>query len=112
MIVMKFGGSSLESAAAIGRVAGIVQAACPAGLLWWSLPWGRPPISCWRSRMKRSRVIATRLSQLLSDLREYPPCAKLGRWSLIEKRSETRSDWKCLFQDLSELVKGLSVWAN
>ena len=42
MIVMKFGGSSLESAAAIERVAGIVaRAPCPAGLLSWCPRWAR-----------------------------------------------------------------------
>ena len=49
MIVMKFGGSSVDGAAAIERVAGIVRDRLPAASpWWWSRRWRRRPAGCSR----------------------------------------------------------------
>jgi len=46
MIVMKFGGTSVEDAKAIERVAAIVKNACRRGRWLWSARWPELPIRC------------------------------------------------------------------
>ena len=109
MIVMKFGGTSVESAAAIERVAGIVQArATSATPWWWSRPWARPPTSCSPSPPPPSAAKREEYIRQLHDLRDYH-----SREARLVVPLSDRADLDRIldehFQELTELVKGLAV---
>ena len=56
MIVMKFGGSSLESAAAIAASPESCVRVCPGIPWWWFPPWARPRMRCWPWRPTRPKA--------------------------------------------------------
>lgn len=98
MIVMKFGGSSVESAAAIGRVAGIVKARLDR----------RPVVVVSAMGKTTNRLLALASSAVAGDrdgaLRQLE---ELRDFHLAESGMERTVDEH--FQELSELVKGLAV---
>ena len=109
MIVMKFGGTSVESAAAIERVASIVKArVATASPWWWSRPWARPPTSCWPSPQPRSRASARSTLRQIHDLRDFH--SREARLVVpLAERAELDRTLDEHFQELTELVKGLAV---
>src|SRR3954453_10817574 len=108
MIVMKFGGSSLESAVAIRRVIGIVKDRL-----------ARKPVvvvSAMGKTTNRSLAIAKeavegnrkQALQLLNELRQYHLCEAIPL-APNGKAAEMEELIRELFADMEELVKGLSV---
>jgi aspartate kinase len=63
MIVMKFGGTSVQDAKAIDRVAHIVQGRLRIVPWWWSAPWPRSPIPCSPWARRPGAAIARPLSR-------------------------------------------------
>ena len=109
MIVMKFGGTSVESAAAIERVAGIVRTPRSASARWWSSPpWARPPTSCSPSPTPPSRASATTTSSS-STTCAISIRARRAWWCRSTERAELDRTLDDHFQELTELVKGLAV---
>jgi len=108
MIVMKFGGTSLESAAAIGRAAGIVAARRE-----------RQPVVVVSAMGKTTNQLLAMASAAVAGRREEALSAlsALKNFHLDHARAlASREDADGLeqaikehFQDLSELAKGLSV---
>ncbi len=99
MIVMKFGGTSVESAEAIERVAGIVGDGSTGVPWWWCRRWARPPTSCWRS------LIAAVSGDRDEALRELDLAARFSPARI----AGLGVDGGRAFQELAELVKGLAV---
>src|ERR1035438_1423879 len=108
MIVMKFGGTSVESAAAITRVAGIVRARQARRPVVVVSAMGKTTnklleIAGAAIGGKRAEYI-----RLLHDLRDYH-----SREARLTDRKSTRADLDRFldehFQELTELVKGLAV---
>lgn len=98
MIVMKFGGSSVESAAAIGRVASIVKARLPRKPVVVVSAMGKTTnrlLEIARAAVggQRDRALA-----LLYELRDFH-LRESGMERTVEKH----------FQELSELVRGLAI---
>src|SRR5437016_1010621 len=108
MIVMKFGGSSVESAAAIERVAGIVKARAER----------RPVVvvsAMGKTTNKLLAIAATAIQgdraeyiHQIHDLRDYH--SREARLVVpLQERSELDRTLDEHFQELTELVKGLAV---
>jgi aspartate kinase len=108
MIVMKFGGSSVESAAAIERVAGIVRAR----------EERRPVVvvsAMGKTTNKLLAIAATAIQgnraeyiRQIHDLRDYH--SREARLVVpLENRAELDRTLDENFQELTELVKGLAV---
>ena len=108
MIVMKFGGTSVESAAAIARVAGIVRAREARRPVVVVSAMGKTTnklleIANAAIGGKRAEYI-----RLLHDLRDYHSReARLATG--LEQRAELERTLDEHFQELTELVKGLAV---
>ena len=109
MIVMKFGGTSVESAAAIERVAGIVRSRAKRAAPWWSSPpWARPPTSCWPSPAAAIEGKRDEYIRQLHDLRDFH--SREARLVVpLAERAELDRILDEHFQELTELVKGLAV---
>jgi aspartate kinase len=108
MIVMKFGGSSVESAAAIERVAGIVR----------TREAKRPVVVVSAMGKTTNKLLAIANAaiageradyiKLLHDLRDYH--SREARLVVpLDKRAELDRTLDDNFQELTELVKGLAV---
>src|SRR5215469_1211011 len=108
MIVMKFGGTSVESAAAIGRVASIVKARAAL----------RPVVVVSAMGKTTNKLLAIASSAIagkrddyipqLHDLRDFH--SREARQVVpLENRAELDRTLDDHFQELTELVKGLAV---
>src|SRR5215469_6973276 len=108
MIVMKFGGTSVESAAAIGRVASIVKARAAL----------RPVVVVSAMGKTTNKLLAIASSAIagkrddyipqLHDLRDFH--SRQARLvAPLERRAELDRTLDDHFQELTELVKGLAV---
>jgi len=108
MIVMKFGGSSVESAAAIERVAGIVKARI-----------GRKPVVVVSAMGKTTnKLLALAQTAIQGDRAEYIRqlhelrdfhSREARRVVPLAERTDLDSTLDEHFQELTELVKGLAV---
>jgi aspartate kinase len=108
MIVMKFGGSSVESAAAIGRVAGIVKAR----------EARRPVVVVSAMGKTTNKLLAIAAAAIqgnrqeyirqLQDLRDFHS-REARLVAPLEERAELDRVLDEHFQELTELVKGLAV---
>jgi aspartate kinase len=108
MIVMKFGGSSVESAAAIERVAGIVKARAAL----------RPVVVVSAMGKTTNKLLAIAAAAIRGDRNEYIPQlhdlrdfhSRQARLAVpLEHRAELDRTLDDHFQELTELVKGLAV---
>src|ERR1700677_4124387 len=108
MIVMKFGGTSVESAAAIERVAGIVRARLHQ----------RPVVvvsAMGKTTNRLLEIARTAISgkredfiRLIHDLRSFH--SREARMVVpLSERAELDRALDELFQELTELVKGLAI---
>ena len=110
MIVMKFGGTSVESAAPSSASPRIVKGrrAASGRVVVSSPPWVRPPTSCWRSptpRIEGKREEYIRAASRPARL----PLARSAPGRPARQRAELDRDRRDHFQELTELVKGLAV---
>jgi aspartate kinase len=98
MIVMKFGGSSVESAAAIGRVAGVVRERLD-----------RKPVVVVSAMGKTTNRLLSIAAHAVSGRRDEAlrELLDLKQFHLRESAMERTVDEH--FQDLAELVRGLAV---
>src|SRR5947208_12579654 len=111
MIVMKFGGSSVESAAAIERVAGIVKARAAAHPVVVVSAMGK-------TTNKLLAIAATAIQgnraeyiRQIHDLRDYH--SREARLVVpLRDRAELDRTLYEHFQELTELVKGLAVLSD
>ena len=109
MIVMKFGGTSVESAAAIERVAGIVKARVERQPGGGGLGHGQDhQQAAGHRRGGHSRASATSTSG------SFTTCAisiraRRGRWCRWRSAPNSTASLDEHFQELTELVKGLAV---
>ncbi len=111
MIVMKFGGTSVESAAAIERVAKIVkdrQDATPRG---GGFRHGQDHQQAPGHRPNRSHGHPRSYLAQIHDLRDFHSREARHIVSLAERTALDRT-LDDHFQELTELVKGLAVWVN
>lgn len=109
MIVMKFGGSSLESAAAIRRVASVVQARLSRRPVVVVSAMGKTTNKLLAIAAEASAGERDQALGLLEELRDFH--LKVGG-ELIEKgrlRADLEATINCLFDELEELIKGVSV---
>src|SRR5690348_10434950 len=98
MIVMKFGGTSVESAAAIERVAGIVRACV-----------NRHPVVVVSAMGKTTNRLLASANHAVSGRRDEAlrELLSLRDFHLRESAMERTVDEH--FQELSELIKGLAI---
>ena len=109
MIVMKFGGTSVESAAGHRTRRRYRQGAGgPPSRWWWFRPWARPPTSCWPSPRPPSRASATNTSASCT-ICAISIRAKPASVVPLEHRAELDRTLDDHFQEMTELVKGLAV---
>ena len=108
MIVMKFGGTSVESAAAIETRRRHRPGAADARSPWWSFPpWARPRTSCWPSPAAAIAGQARRATRAAPRPARLPSRAKARRWSpLTPPRRPRRASSTSLSRSSTELVKG------
>jgi len=107
MIVMKFGGTSVESAAAIERIAGIVKARRER----------RPVVVVSAMGKTTNKLLAIAAAAIAGTARIHPPDPGPARLPFARARLVTPLDQRAEldrtldehFQELTELVKGLAV---
>src|SRR5437016_13331973 len=108
MIVMKFGGSSVESAAAIERVAGIVRARAEAHPVVVVSAMGKTTNKLLAIAATAIQGNRTEYIRQIHDLRDYH--SREARLVVpLRERSELDRTLDEHFQELTELVKGLAV---
>ncbi len=108
MIVMKFGGTSVESAAAITRVAEIVKARVARNPVVVVSAMGKTTNKLLAIAQMALKGTREQYLGLLHDLRDYHS-REARRIVSLEDRTELDRTLDDHFQELTELVKGLAV---
>ena len=93
MIVMKFGGTSVESAEAIERVAGIVRDRLDRRPVVVVSAMGRTTISCWRSRRRRCGASAKQALESAGSSCASFICANPRGWAWTRKSKRILTSW-------------------
>ena len=109
MIVMKFGGTSVESAAAIERVAGIVKARLTAPPRRGGFGHGQDHQQAAGHRERRHSRASARSTFGRFTICAISTRAKPGRWCRSTSALTSKRTLDEHFQELTELVKGIAV---